>query len=157
PAPRRGPLRPTPDLGRAPGTSRSRPTARQRKRAQHGQQHQDSWKGLDNVVSMIMERLAYPPAQAVSTTVAEHFRHHVRLAGIDAVIPDAATIEKIIDAAFWASLRKEEGRPPTISLAYLPRESAATALYVERPLPLDPATLTKLPPAGERPGHPPAT
>jgi len=101
---------------------------------------------------MIMDRLAYPPARAVSTTVAEHFRHHVRLAGIDADIPDAATIEKIIDAAFWASLRKEEGRAPTISLAYLPRESAGTALYVERPLPLDPATLTKLAPAVERPG-----
>ena len=99
-----------------------------------------------------MDRLAYPPAHAVAETVAEHFRRHVRLAGIEAAIPDAATIEKIIDAAFWASLRKEEGRAPTISLAYLPREAAGTALYVERPLPLDPTTLTKLAPAVERPG-----
>lgn len=99
-----------------------------------------------------MTHRAYPPAQAVSETVAEHFRHHTRLAGIAATIPDAATIEQVIDAAFWASLRKEEGRAPTISLAYLPPESAGTALYVERPLPLDPATLTKLAPAVERPG-----
>ncbi|HYX81862.1 MAG TPA: hypothetical protein VE714_05670 [Gemmatimonadales bacterium] len=99
-----------------------------------------------------MDRLAYPPAQAVSRTVAEHFRHHATVAGIDAVIPDAATIETIIDAAFWASLRKEEGRAPTISLAYLPRASAGTALSVERPLPLDPNSLIRLAPAVERPG-----
>ena len=99
-----------------------------------------------------MDRLAYPPAHAIAQTVAEHFRHHAELAGVDAAIPDAATIEKIIDAAFWASLRKEEGRAPTISLAYLSRERAGTALYVERPLPLDPTTLTKLAPAVERPG-----
>jgi hypothetical protein len=66
--------------------------------------------------------------------------------------PDAATIERIINAAFWASLRREEGRAPTISLAYLPPEAAGTALLVERSLPLDPATLTKLAPAVERPG-----
>jgi hypothetical protein len=99
-----------------------------------------------------MHRLTYPPAQAVSKTVAEHFRQHAQRAGIAAPIPDEATIESIIDAAFWASLRKEEGRAPTISLAYLPRESAGTALYVERPLPLDPHTLTRLAPAVERPG-----
>src|SRR6059036_3075313 len=99
-----------------------------------------------------MNRLSYPPAQDVSHTVAEHFRHHRELAGIAAEIPDAATIERIINAAFWASLRREEGRAPTISLAYLPREAGGTALYVERPLPLDPTILTKLAPAVERPG-----
>jgi hypothetical protein len=66
--------------------------------------------------------------------------------------PDESTIERLISAAFWASLRREEGRAPTISLAYLPREAAGTALLMERPLPLDPATLTKLAPAVERPG-----
>ncbi|MDP3910926.1 MAG: hypothetical protein Q8Q14_11105 [Gemmatimonadales bacterium] len=29
-------------------------------------------------------------------------------------------IDKIIRAAFWASLRRDEGRVPKISLAYLP-------------------------------------
>ena len=88
--------------------------------------------------------------QTLSQTIAEHFRREVQVAGIKADIPDAATIEQMINAAFWASLRREEGRTPTISLAYL--RPAGTALLVERPLPLDPATLTKLAPAVERPG-----
>src|SRR2546428_419982 len=99
-----------------------------------------------------MDGLPYPPAHAVAQTVAHHFRRHVALAGIPSEIPDATTIERIINAAFWASLRREEGREPTISLAYLPPEAAGTALLVERPLPLDPANLTKLAPAVERPG-----
>ncbi|HLZ46640.1 MAG TPA: hypothetical protein VKQ05_13280, partial [Gemmatimonadales bacterium] len=97
-----------------------------------------------------MERLPYPPAHAVAHTVAEHFRRHVERSGLEAEIPDAATIERIINAAFWASLRREEGRAPTISLAYLP--PGGSSLFVERPLALDPTTLTKLSPAVERPG-----
>src|SRR5213593_433742 len=96
-----------------------------------------------------MDRLAYPPAHSVARTIAAHFRKHT--APIE-LTPDADTIERIIDAAFWASLRREEGRAPTISLAYLPREAGGTALFVERPLPLDPTILTRLAPAVERPG-----
>src|SRR6266516_3187564 len=101
-----------------------------------------------------MERVPYPPAHAVAETVAQHFRRHLQLAGIPGEVPapDAATIERIINAAFCASLRREEGREPTISLAYLPPEAAGTALLVERPMPLDPTNLTKLAPAVERPG-----
>ncbi len=102
-----------------------------------------------------MDRLSYPPAHAVADTVAEHYHRHIGHAkgpAPIAIAPDAAAIERIINAAFWASLRREEGRAPTISLAYLPREAAGTALLVERPLTLDPATLTKLAPAVERPG-----
>jgi len=105
-----------------------------------------------------MDRLSYPPARAVADTVAEHYHRHIAQASARgasttmAEPPDAGTIERIINAAFWASLRREEGRAPTISLAYLPREAAGAALLVERPLPLDPATLTKLAPAVERPG-----
>jgi hypothetical protein len=99
-----------------------------------------------------MDRSAYPPAHSVARTVEEHFRRHIQRAGIKAEVPEAAAIERIINAAFWASLRREEGRAPTISLAYLPPEAGGTALFVERPLPLDPATLTKLAPAVERPG-----
>ena len=94
-----------------------------------------------------MNRPSYSPAQSVAATVAEHFRRHSAERA-----PDVATIERLINAAFWASLRREEGRAPTISLAWLPREDAGTALFVERPLPLDPHTLTKLGPAVERPG-----
>lgn len=102
-----------------------------------------------------MNRLSYPPAVSVTASVAEHYRRHRDLAGEvagAAPLPDAATIERIINAAFWASLRREEGRVPKISIAYLPAEAAGTALHVERPLPLDPTTLTRLAPAVERPG-----
>src|SRR2546426_9988087 len=99
-----------------------------------------------------MDRPPYPPAHAVAKTIAQHFRRHVERAGIPSEVPDAVTIERIINAAFWASLRREEGREPTISLAYLPPDAAGTALIVEHPLPLDPANLTKLSPAVERAG-----
>jgi hypothetical protein len=102
---------------------------------------------LDEFSLKHMNRASYPPAASVAATVADHFRRHAAQHA-----PDAATIERLINAAFWASLRREEGRAPTISLAWLPREDAGTALFVERPLPLDPATLTKLGPAVERPG-----
>ena len=37
-----------------------------------------------------------------------------------AFAPDTQTLEAIIDTAFWASLRREEGYSPKISLAFLP-------------------------------------
>jgi hypothetical protein len=85
---------------------------------------------------------AYPPAQSVAATVEAHFHG----------VPDALVVERIVDAAFWASLRQEEGRSPKISLAYLPPAAAGHSLQLERVLPLDPATLTRLAPAVERPG-----
>src|SRR2546427_12172369 len=99
-----------------------------------------------------MDPLASPPAPSVAHPVEQHFRRPIQRAGIKAEVPEAAAIERIINAAFWASLRREEGRAPTISLAYLPPEAGGTALFVERPLPLDPTTLTKLAPAVVRPG-----
>ncbi|HJS43960.1 MAG TPA: hypothetical protein VJ755_10850 [Gemmatimonadales bacterium] len=96
--------------------------------------------------------------QSVAHVVAQHFRRHLdeaRKQGRAAAVaetPDEGTIERLISTAFWASLRREEGRAPTISLAYLPPEAAGTALLVERPLTLDAATLSRLAPAVERPG-----
>jgi len=66
--------------------------------------------------------------------------------------PDAETVEAIIDAAFWASLRREEGVLPKISLAYLPPIEAGHALTFAQPLSLRPAALARLAPAVERPG-----
>jgi hypothetical protein len=102
-----------------------------------------------------MDRLAYPPAHAVAQTVVDHFRRHLELArgvAAPAPVPDASTVERIINAAFWASLRRDEGRAPKISIAFLPPELAGASLRVERALPLDPATLARLAPAVERPG-----
>ncbi|HUL04157.1 MAG TPA: hypothetical protein VLV16_13130 [Gemmatimonadales bacterium] len=92
---------------------------------------------------------SYRPARSVAATVEEHFRRHSR-GGTP--VPDASAVERMVDAAFWASLRREEGRGPKISLAYLPATAAGRALVLERRLALDPATLTRLAPAAERPG-----
>ena len=61
-------------------------------------------------------------------------------------------MEAIIDAAFWASLRREEAYRPKISLAFLPPEDAQHPLVFERELSLTPAILARLAPAVERPG-----
>ncbi len=66
--------------------------------------------------------------------------------------PTPATMERIIDATFWASLRREEGRTPTVSLGWLPPDPDAHPILFERPLPLTPEALTRLGPAVERPG-----
>ena len=66
--------------------------------------------------------------------------------------PDVQSIEAIINAAFWASLRREEGRAPIISLAFVPPAEAGEPLTFESWLPLTPASLARLAPAVERPG-----
>jgi hypothetical protein len=100
---------------------------------------------------------AYPAARAVAATVEAFFarqlaearqlsRQHLT------PVPDAAAVEAIVDAAFWASLRREEGYAPKISLAFLPPEQAGQPLTFERPFPLSPPVLSRLAPAVERPG-----
>ena len=69
-----------------------------------------------------------------------------------AFAPDERTLEAIIDAAFWASLRREEGYAPKISLAYLPPEQAGRPLIFERPLALGASALARVAPAVERAG-----
>lgn len=100
---------------------------------------------------------AYPAARAVAATVEQYFerqRASARVHTMEGVAPkpDANTIESIIDATFWASLRREEGYSPKISLAFLPPEEAHHPLKFERPLGLNPPTLSRLAPAVERPG-----
>jgi hypothetical protein len=100
---------------------------------------------------------AYPAARIVSPKIHAYFTRQRADAGAHgnislATLPDIATIQAIVDAAFWASLRREEGFIPKISLAFLSPDQAKTALLFERPLPLDPGILTKVAPAVERPG-----
>src|SRR5215204_6453538 len=100
---------------------------------------------------------AYPAARKVAETVVGHFTRRAEAAraagkGGLAPTPDAAAVEAVIDAAFWASLRREEGHPPKISLAFLPPEQAEPALTFASTLPLTPGALAKLAPAVERPG-----
>jgi hypothetical protein len=61
-------------------------------------------------------------------------------------------MEAVIDAAFWASLRREEGYVPKISLVVLPPERTANPLRFERPLPLTASALSRVAPAVERAG-----
>jgi hypothetical protein len=104
-----------------------------------------------------MTEPAYPAARAVAATVQAHLAHYLAVArqkgkqGL-ATLPEAQAIEAIINAAFWASLRREESYTPKISLAFLPPEQVSQALRFERPLPLSPSALSRLAPAVERPG-----
>src|SRR5205085_1991762 len=108
-------------------------------------------------MSESMKDSAYPAARAISATAHEHFARRIAAArekgkvGL-AEVPDAEAIEAIVNAAFWASLRREEGYSPKISLAFLQPEQAGGPLRFEQRLPLDPVALSHLAPAVERPG-----
>jgi hypothetical protein len=104
-----------------------------------------------------MKGEAYAAARTISPKLHAYFGRHRAKAIRDggqhlAPLPDAETIEAIIDAAFWASLRREEGYEPRISLAFLSPEEALQPLLLERPLLLGPGALTRVAPAVERPG-----
>jgi hypothetical protein len=104
-----------------------------------------------------MTEPAYPAARAVALKIEPHFaRHFVAERQYKqrdlAPQPDARIIEAMVDAAFWASLRRIEGYVPTISLAFVPPEQAGRPLRFEHPFPLDADILTQLAPAVERPG-----
>lgn len=99
----------------------------------------------------------YQAACKVAPAVQKHFEHHIATAHAGgeqklATAPDVAIIEQIIDVAFWASLRKEEGHSPRISIAYMSPQQAEKALIFDHELPYDPNTLTKIAPGVERPG-----
>jgi hypothetical protein len=101
---------------------------------------------------------AYPAAHAVAPALHAHFTRHLALAraagnALDLpTAPDLDAMEAIIDAAFWASLRREEGYVPRISLALLSPAQGAPSLTFERSLPLAPNALVRIAAAVERPG-----
>jgi hypothetical protein len=100
-----------------------------------------------------MSEPGYPAARAAAAILVRYFERQLRDRPAAATPPpDADAIETIIDAAFWASLRREEGFAPKISLAFLRPEHTRTPLRFERHLTLAPAGLAKLAPAVERPG-----
>src|SRR5437870_2682376 len=98
-----------------------------------------------------MDNARYGGARAAASRVAAHFANHIKAAetgGLTvAPAPGSQTLESIIDAAFWASLKREEGYTPKISLAYLPPELAVRPIVFERPIALAAATLAKVSPA----------
>lgn len=99
----------------------------------------------------------YPAARTVAPSVAEQLAAHCRAArehGVHAIapVPGVEEIEAIVDTGFWASLQREEGRSPSISLAFISPGDAGQAMVFARALPLAPAVLSRLSPAVERPG-----
>lgn len=104
-----------------------------------------------------METSAYQAAHCVAENLERYFQRHLEKANLHgeqnlAAAPDLAAIEAIIDTAFWASLQRQEGYFPKISLAFLPPEQAGQAFLFENALPLERMSLAKLAPAVERPG-----
>jgi hypothetical protein len=104
-----------------------------------------------------MTEPAYPAAHAIASRVESHFARHLaaaRARGQDdlASLPDARAVEAMLDAAFWASLRREEDYSPTISLAFVSPDQVTRPLRFERRLRLLPGSLARLAPAVERPG-----
>lgn len=104
-----------------------------------------------------MSRPAYPPAHRVAAEV----RAHVGAAMAQSPpapgerfvpLPDEDAITAVIDVAFWASLRREEGYAPRISLALLPPAEANQPLVFAHRIPLSAVGLARLAPAVERPG-----
>jgi len=98
---------------------------------------------------------SYPAARLAAPRVHAYFARHLiasRSSTSIASVPDEGVIRELIDAAFWASLRREEGYVPKISIAYMPPEQDEQPLVFERPLSLHPATLAKLAPIVERAG-----
>src|SRR6185369_7350428 len=112
---------------------------------------------MSTEITAPIREATYQAARAVAPAIEAHFAHHIKTArerGEEELAPkpDRAAIAAIIDATFWASLRREEGRSPKISLAFFPHEQVPQPLIFEHPLPLSPDVLTKLGPAVERPG-----
>lgn len=105
-----------------------------------------------------MTEPAYPAARLAAQRVYDYFVRHraaaAELGGGEQAVPLATpgSIEAVIDAAFWASLRREEGYVPRMSLALLPREAAVQPLVFERSLAITPSVLVRVSAAVERPG-----
>jgi hypothetical protein len=104
-----------------------------------------------------MAAQAYPAAATVAPVLHAHFGRHLEDAkergrGTLASLPGVSEIAEILDAAFWTSLRHEEGYVSKVSLAFLEPRQAAEPLIFERSIALEPAALAKVAPAVERAG-----
>jgi len=138
------PLRSPPSKTRLPPSSTgiSRPSCLHRCLSRHRLQDRST-------IAPSLSQQIYPPARLVAPKAQEHYAKHLiaaRMRGREpvAALPSTDVIERLINEAFWASLRREEGYVPKISLAFLPPEHNEHPMLVERPLPLTPGTLTKI-------------
>jgi hypothetical protein len=81
----------------------------------------------------------------------EESRQDWRLpSGEPALLPDAPSrpqLEALIEAAFWASVRRDEGRPVSFALAYVEPEEGNTSFIFKQPVPFATEGLARLGPA----------
>src|ERR1700686_3959051 len=97
----------------------------------------------------------YAPARLAADRIHSSLAAQFALSGFPAehaALPDPATLAVLIDAAFWTSLRREEGYIPRISLAFVAPEQVDDAVSLAISLSLKPKDLTKLAAAVERIG-----
>jgi hypothetical protein len=99
-----------------------------------------------------MESNTGPRYLAARITAERVHQRFARLQTGGAALPDVNEMETLIDAAFWASLRREEGASPKISLAFVPPEVPDSSLNFEHRLAITPDALSRLAPAAERQG-----
>src|SRR5947208_10791022 len=97
---------------------------------------------------------SYPAARVVAKRLEERIAVSKRAYknGADAPKSDAASVEEIITTAFWASLRREEGHSPRISIAFVPPEQSLRPLQVSPRVRLDATLLSRIAPAVRKPG-----
>jgi hypothetical protein len=94
---------------------------------------------------------SYPAARSLAVRLEERMAAALDTIG-DAAKPNARTIEEIVTIAFWASLRREEGRAPKISIAFLPPEQSLRPIKFNPRIPLEAELLARIAPAVEKPG-----
>ena len=103
-----------------------------------------------------MTQPTYAAARLAADRIHRHLTSHSTTAQLPsaqvATLPDSATLAALIDAAFWTSLRREEGYIPRISLAFVAPEQVNDAVAFASTLSLEPKDLTKLAAAVERAG-----
>jgi hypothetical protein len=90
-----------------------------------------------------------PPSYAGAQLAADRIHRHLETHSFPV---ESSTLAALIDAAFWTSLRREEGYIPRISLAYVAPNQADDAIAFAASLSLDPRDLTKVAAAVERAG-----
>src|SRR4029453_13388423 len=96
-------------------------------------------RDLQLISVAMLQGQAFPAAHALAPIVHEHFAHHLeqarrRMRGPFASLPDVDAIAAIIESAFWASLRREEGYVPRISLAFVSPNEVEEPLRFAQPL-----------------------
>lgn len=104
-----------------------------------------------------MQKITYQAALSASQRLETHFNILISDALTKgeqkiAAKPSKEVIEQIINVAFWASLRKEEGHSPKISISFVSPEEVEKPLLFGVKLPFNNDSLTKLAPGIERAG-----